>query len=452
MRGDPLVRLGPRLVIAGTHSGVGKTTVATGLMAALRHRGVRVRSAKVGPDFIDPGYHSIATGQPGRNLDPWLSGMPLIGALAGRAARGGDLLVIEGVMGLFDGAADGSSSTTADVAAALDAPIILVVDASAMAGSIAALVHGYATHDHRLRIAGVILNRVASDGHEAMLRRALEDTSTAVLGVMRRDDQLVWRERHLGLVPVVENRRAVRQSLGALSVVVAASCNLELIESIARQASERYVESVPMPRCVGQARIAIAGGSAFSFTYEDNIEALMAAGADLIPFDPLVDLQLPECEGMIVGGGFPEIKAAELSANLPLFEDVRRRAHSGMTIWAECGGLLWLCRSLDGHPMVGVVGADATMTEKLTIGYRTATTTTRTPIGAAGTCLKAHEFHYSTIEPHGSALQLEAFNETALAGFGGSTLLASYLHIHLGGSPKVAEALVRTAGTTTNPS
>src|SRR5258705_2422691 len=231
-----MARQGPRLVVAGTHSGVGKTTVATGLMAALRARDVRVASAKVGPDFIDPGYHAVATGRPGRNLDAWICGDDAIAPLASRAGGDSDVLVVEGVMGLFDGA-EGGQASTAHVAGLLDAPVVLVVDASAMSDSVAALVHGFATFDPAVRVAGVVLNRVGSDGHEAMLRYALASLKMPVLGALRRDDRLTWRDRHLGLVPVVERPHDVRHSVDALASVVEERCDVEELFALAATAS-----------------------------------------------------------------------------------------------------------------------------------------------------------------------------------------------------------------------
>ncbi|MDP8937472.1 MAG: cobyrinate a,c-diamide synthase, partial [Actinomycetota bacterium] len=235
--------LGPRLVIAGTSSGVGKTTVAAGLMAALRARGTVVGAAKVGPDFVDPGYHALAAGRPSRNLDPWMCGPEVIPALAARAADGADVLVVEGVMGLFDGAADpdGPASSTAHVATLLDAPVVLVVDAGAMSGSVAALVHGFATFDPAVTVGGVLLNRVGSDSHEAMLREALAPLGVPVLGVLRRSPELTWTDRHLGLVPVVERRAEVARSLAALAAVVDRSCDLEAVTALARSAPPRRV-------------------------------------------------------------------------------------------------------------------------------------------------------------------------------------------------------------------
>ncbi|MDP1804739.1 MAG: cobyrinate a,c-diamide synthase, partial [Acidimicrobiales bacterium] len=237
-----MVDLPPRLVVAGTSSGTGKTTVATGLLAALRRAGHRPAGAKVGPDFIDPGYHSLACGRPPRNLDPWMCGTSAIGPLAGRAAHDADLLVVEGVMGLFDGAADGTASSTADVALLLDAPVVLVVDASAVSRSVAAIVHGFATFDPAVPLAGVILNRVGSDAHEEQLRAALAALGVPALGALRRDDRFVWRDRHLGLVPVAEHADAVSAGLDVLADAVAAQVDLDAIVQIARGAPAASVD------------------------------------------------------------------------------------------------------------------------------------------------------------------------------------------------------------------
>ncbi|MGN6693710.1 MAG: cobyrinate a,c-diamide synthase, partial [Aquihabitans sp.] len=337
--------LGPRLVVAGTTSGSGKTSVATGLMAALRARGLDVAPAKVGPDFIDPGYHALATGRPGRNLDAWMCGPELIAPLAARAADGADVLVVEGVMGLFDGAADATPSSTADIARLLDAPVVLVVDCSSQAASVAALVHGFATYDRRIRLAGVVLNKLASASHETMVRRALAEAPepVPVLGALRRDHRLGWRDRHLGLIPVAERPDEVAGSLAALSELVAERCDLDEILRIARAAPAIETDPVPMPTQVGPARIAVAGGRAFTFSYPDNLDALEAAGAEIVAFDPLVDAALPpDVDALVVGGGFPEVMVEQLAANEPLRSDVRAKIARGLVVWAECGGLLWL--------------------------------------------------------------------------------------------------------------
>ncbi|MPY95099.1 MAG: cobyrinate a,c-diamide synthase [Acidimicrobiia bacterium] len=436
--------LAPRVVIAGTHSGVGKTTIATGLMAALRARGLRVGAAKVGPDFIDPGYHALATGRPGRNLDPWMCGSEAIAPLAGRAGHSCDVLVVEGVMGLFDGAADGTQSSTADVAIGLDAPIVLVVDAASASTSIAAVVHGFATFDPRVRLAGLVLNQVASDSHEAMLRAAISPLGIPVVGVLRRDPGIGWRDRHLGLVPVIERPAEVTASLTRLAALLEAHCDLDAVLAIARHAPATTTAPPPAPAHVGDARIAVAGGPAFSFTYADNLEMLRSAGAELVEFDPCTDDCLPDgCTGLIAGGGFPEVYVDALSENAPLLTDVRGRVDDGLVVWAECGGLVWLSQGLDGRRLAGVVDAHAVMGDQVTLGYRKATTRVDSPLGAAGTTLRGHEFHYSTVEPAGDALLLTGRRGLSRAGFANECLLASYLHVHLGARPDVAEHVVR---------
>jgi cobyrinic acid a,c-diamide synthase len=439
------VQLGPRLVVAGTHSGVGKTTVATGLLAALAAAGHRVAAAKVGPDFIDPGYHALACGRPPRNLDPWLCGAGAVGPLAGRAANGADLLVVEGVMGLFDGAGDGEVSSTADVAALLGAPVLLVIDAAALAGSAAALVHGFATYDERIDVAGVVLNRVGSDGHEVMLREAVEATGVPVVGALRHDDRLTWRDRHLGLVPVAEEPEAVRASLRRLAEAVREQVDLAAVVALAERAPARVVDPVPRPAPGPSVRVAVATGRAFTFLYTDTVEALVAGGAEVVPFDPLYDPALPDgVDGVLAGGGFPEVFGEQLAANGPMLASIRRAVAGGTPVWAECGGLLWLCRSLDGRPMAGVVPADAAMTDRLTLGYREATTTVASPLGPAGTSLRGHEFHHAVTMPAGEALALRSRFGSGRSGFATPTLLASFLHHHPGGDPGIVESFLAT--------
>ena len=446
-----MVTLGPRLVVAGTHSGVGKTTVATGIMAALARRGLSVAAAKVGPDFIDPGYHGLATGRPSRNLDAWISGPDAVAPLAARAGEGADVLVVEGVMGLFDGAAeDGGAASTAHVAGLIDAPVVLVVDAAALSGSVAALVHGFGSFDPSVRLAGVVLNRVGSDGHEAMLREALTPLAVPVVGVLRRDERLAWRDRHLGLVPVVEQQTLVRRSLDRLATAIASSCDLERLLVLAHEAPRRTVAPLPAADRVAPVKVAVAGGPAFSFVYPDNLERLAEAGAELVPFDPLSDATLPEdAGGLYVGGGFPEVYAEGLSANRPLLRDLRARISDGMATWAECGGLLWLARSLDGLPLAGVLDTTTTMTGRLALGYRHGQVLRPCPLGLPGTGLRGHEFHYSTATPAGDALSLESRFGGGKGGFATTTLLASYLHLHLATRPDLAEAFVRCAARTT---
>lgn len=442
-----MARLGPRIVISGTHSGVGKTTVATGLMAALRRRGLHVASAKVGPDYIDPGYHSVATGRPGRSLDAWLAGHELLAPLAADAVVGADVLVIEGVMGLFDGSAQpGCDGSTAEIARLLGAPVILVVDAGAMSGSVAAVVHGFATLDPAVQLAGVILNQVGGPGHTELLREALVPLGVPIVGVLEHDDRLSWRERHLGLVPVAEDRPRVAEAIDRVAAAIAEAVDVDAVLALARAAVPTEVGALPHARTVGAARIALAGGAAFNFVYPENLALLEQAGAELVLFDPLTDTTLPrECHGMYAAGGFPEVFGEALAANARLLEDVRAAIERGMVVWAECGGLMWLARELDGHRLVGAIPADAHMTESLSIGYRSAVTSLDTPLGPAGTELRGHEFHRSVIDPAGTALELSSRFGTSTAGFGSPTMLASYLHQHLAATPELAERFVAAA-------
>jgi len=442
-----VARLGSRLVVSGIGSGVGKTTFATGLMAALRHRGLRIASAKVGPDFIDPGYHAVATGRPGRTLDAWLSGEELLAPLAASAGQDVDILVVEGVMGMFDGSGQpGVDGSTADVARRLGAPVVLVVDVWAMAQSVAAVVHGFRTFSPDVHVAGVVLNRVAGEGHATLCKEALAPLGVPVLGEIPRDEGLEWRERHLGLVPVAEQRDDVAKAVDRIAAIVTAHCDLEALVAVARGAEARTVAPLPEARRVGRARVGLAAGPAFNFVYPENLALLEQAGAELLPFDPLVDRSLPDgCSALYFGGGFPEVFGAELADNHSLKGHVAAAVSSGVTTWAECGGLLWLCETLDDLPMVGAVRARASMTERLTIGYRTAVTAVESPLGPKGTRLRGHEFHRSTTDPSGDALELSDRFGAGPAGFATATMIASYLHQHLASTPEVVERFVATA-------
>ena len=421
-------------------------------MAALSARGFRVSAAKVGPDFIDPSYHALATGRASRSLDVFLSGESLVPALAAAGARDTDIMVIEGVMGLFDGSSvPGVDGSTAAVSQLLDAPVILVVDASAMSGSVAAVVHGFVTLDPRTRVVGVIVNQVGSAGHEELLREALAPLGLPVLGALHRDDALVWRERHLGLVPVAEQPDEIRASLRRLADVIDRTLDLDAIVGLARSAPPRHVTDAPRANPVGHCRLAVCDGPAFSFVYRENLELLSQAGAEIVTFDPLREPHLPEgCDALYVAGGFPEVYAMALADNQSLLDDVRRQVGAGMTTWAECGGYLWLSESLDGVPMAGVLrGVHARMTERLTLGYRTANTLTDSFFGPAGLELRGHEYHHSVASPSGDGLELTGRFATGVGGVVTATLFASYLHQHLSSRPELAENFVRSAAAST---
>jgi cobyrinic acid a,c-diamide synthase len=442
-----------RLVIAGTSSGAGKTTVACGLIGALRRAGLTVQGFKVGPDYIDPSYHALASGRPGRNLDAFLSGPELIAPLVRHGSAGADVAVIEGVMGMFDGASGrGELASTAHVAKLLHAPVVLVVDAEAMARSAAAIVHGYRTFDPDVDVAGVIFNRVGSDHHEELLREATADLGVPVLGALRRDDRVIAPERHLGLVPAGERADRTRAALDALAQAAARYVDLDAMQRLARGASslegpvwspEPNEETVP-------ARIAIARGPAFAFHYEENLELLAAAGAEIVPFDPIADERLPEgADALVLAGGFPEIFGAELEANARLRADVAAFAESGRPILAECGGLLYLGADLDGRGMCGVLPARGRMTGRLTLGYREATVATATPWLDPGESVRGHEFHYSTVEPIGAgapfAWRLSARGTTRAEGVVRGAVQASYLHVHWAAHRDLARRFVRAA-------
>ncbi|MFJ1893944.1 MULTISPECIES: cobyrinate a,c-diamide synthase [unclassified Streptomyces] len=456
----------PRLVIAAPSSGSGKTTVATGLMAAFAARGLAVSPHKVGPDYIDPGYHTLATGRPGRNLDAYMCGPDLVAPLFAHGARGCDLAVVEGVMGLYDGASgQGELASTAQVAKVLRAPVVLVVDASSQSRSVAALVHGFASWDPQVRIGGVILNKVGSDRHEALLRDALEESGLPVLGVLRRAEQVAVPSRHLGLVPVAERRGDAVGAVGAMREQVVAGCDLDALMALARTAPALPGEvwdavaaigacggPVPPPSSTGGRGpvVAVASGPAFTFSYTEHTELLTAAGAEVVPFDPLRDEALPPgTRALVIGGGFPEVYAAELSANTALRKAVAALAESGAPVSAECAGLLYLARSLDGLPMCGVLDAEARMSKRLTLGYREAVAVSDSVLAAPGTRVRGHEFHRTVLEPGAGADPAWGMHqpERRVEGFVRGGVHASYLHTHWASVPGMARRFVeRCAG------
>ncbi|KQV75055.1 cobyrinic acid a,c-diamide synthase [Aeromicrobium sp. Root344] len=433
----------PRLVIAAPASGHGKTTVATGLMAALSRAGHDVSGHKVGPDYIDPGYHALATGKPGRNLDPHLVGEERLVPLLLHGAHGADLAIIEGVMGLYDGQIGGEGfASTAHVATVTRTPVVLVVDISHASRSIAALVQGMVAFDPSVRIVGVILNKAGSPRHAGEVVSALESTGLPVLGVLQRDDGIVAPSRHLGLVPAAERDDAAH-ALDRLAAQIAEKIDLDQLLALARSAPDLDAEPWDATREIvapneGQPVVAMAGGRAFTFRYAETEELLRAAGCDVVTFDPLADEALPErTAGLYLGGGFPEVHAAALSANTPLRAALRAAVDSDMPTYAECAGLLYLCRSVDGLPMVGALDAEAVMTPRLTLSYRTAIVPTDQLTGVAGTRVTGHEFHRTTVTP--SSADAAWLVDGQPHGFGSSTLHASYLHTHWAGHPQMAQ-------------
>lgn len=490
----------PRFVVAAPASGCGKTTVACGLMAAFRARGLAVSGHKVGPDYIDPGYHALATGRPGRNLDPFLCGEHLVAPLFLHGAAGADVAVVEGVLGLFDGVtpetlavlardrasngdragngdgdADGKASdhrrpnagfgSTAHVAALLDAPVVLAVDAAAAGRSVAALVTGFARFDPATNVAGVILNRVGSDRHEHLLRAALASVGMTVFGAIRRHDPVAVPARHLGLVPVQERAAAAAAAVEALSALVAEHCDLDGLLALARSAP-----ALPGPRwepaavvaggLSGRARpqrstdaarpvVAVARGPAFTFNYPEHAELLAAAGVEVAEFDPLRDERLPDrTAALMLGGGFPEVHAAELSGNDRLRREVAALAVGGAPVVAECGGLLYLSAALDGFPMCGALDVTASMTDRLTLGYRVVRAAADSVVARRGEAVRGHEFHRTVAVPESGrspAWRREMPRSTQRERRGHrdeghvvGSVVASYLHVHWAGHPVAA--------------
>ena len=441
----------PRLVVAAAASGQGKTTVSVGLMGALRAHGHAVAPAKCGPDYIDPGYHELATGRPSRNLDPWLTSPELVAPLFLRGClhpKPADVAVIEGVMGLFDGrlGADGFAST-AHVAALTDSPVLLVVDISSAARTVGALVRGLATHDPAVRVAGVVLNKAGSDRHAAEVRRAVEQQGYPVLGVLPRDAGISAPSRHLGLVPASE-RHDAQASLDRLAEQTAQHIDIDAVFEIACTAPQLDAEPWAPPVVDRPARrVAVAGGRAFTFHYAETADMLAAAGCEPVRFDPATDRELPSgTAGLYLGGGFPEAHLGALATNTRLLAQVRDAVSSGLPTVAECAGLLYLCESLDGRPMAGVLPARAAMQPRLTLGYRDATLTVDTLLGPAGTTVRGHEFHRTRTDPgHGTAAAWHF--PSGPEGFaldpartGRATVHASYLHTHWAGAPQLAAA------------
>jgi cobyrinic acid a,c-diamide synthase len=468
----------PRVLIAAPGSGHGKTMVTTGVMAALRDSGLEVSPHKVGPDYIDPSYHAAACGRAGRNLDPYLQGEQRVSALLLHGAvtpKVADIAVIEGVMGLFDGAiGTGGFSSSAHVAALVQAPVVLVVDCAAVARSVGAIVHGFSRFDDTVRVAGVILNNVASPRHEAEARHGVAETGVPVLGVVPRLPEVVVPSRHLGLIPVAEHQPAALEAVAALAVMAQTYIDLDALVELAGTAPDLEVQpwdpvaevtaaangpAVPATAAGGSGRpsvrpprIAVAGGAAFSFGYAETSELLVAAGAEVVGFDPLHDDSLPSgIAGLLIGGGFPEVHAGDLAANAPLRRAIRQFADDGGAISAECAGLLYLGRELDGAPMCGVLPLSGRMGPRLTLGYRTAVALSDNVLCVEGQRVTGHEFHRTQIDLDSDGASqaawawLDGAGERATEGLTSGAVHASYLHVHWAGHPAMAARFVSLA-------
>ena len=449
----------PRLILAAPMSGNGKTTITTALIAAFAARGLRVAPFKVGPDYIDPTYHALAAGRASRNLDAWMLPEERVRQLFAHATRDADLALIEGVMGLFDGfSGDDDTGSTAHVARILDAPVLLVLDVSAMARSAAAIVRGMRDFDPRVRVAGVILNRVGGENHARMVKDAIEsEIGVPVVGYLARDDALNLPERHLGLIPTLEPGRW-RTWLDAARAKIAATVDLDQVLELARHAPQLpitdYDPFTPSPGVL-HATIAVARDAAFNFLYEDNLDLLRAAGADITFFSPLHNSALPRgTRAIYLCGGFPEIYAAELAANVAMRDAIRAAPRAGIPIYAECGGLMYLTEEIVDlesamHAMVGILPGRSVMTRRLALGYRTARAARDSWLWRADETIRGHEFHYSTWEdrptdlaPAYELLPNEFQREVRTEGAQIGNVFASYVHLHFLARPELAARLV----------
>jgi cobyrinic acid a,c-diamide synthase len=447
------------VVIAGERSGSGKTTITLALLAALRQQGHTVQSFKVGPDYIDPMFHAFATNRPCYNLDAVLTSADYLPQCFTNHTQDVDYAVVEGVMGLFDGAAEPAGyGSTAAIAKHLNLPVILVVDCRSMSQSIAALVHGYRSLDPELNLIGVILNRVGSDRHLEILTAALEPLHVKIFGVFRRVDEISLPDRHLGLIPTDELPE-LRQVMARLADLGQAGFDWEQLMpwlGVDLTTPQVLTEPPPNPQFWGnrKPRIAIARDAAFNFYYADNLELLETLGAELVYWSPLHDRTVPEnIQGLYFGGGFPEMFAAQLSDNKIVIQTIQRLIHAGIPTYAECGGLMYLSQAITDfegkqYPMVGTLPTTAIMGNRLTLGYRSAIAQAATPIVQPGQFLRGHEFHRSTlaIDPSEPLFQLHRSTqingapptgEPLWEGWHQPNLHASYLHLHWGATPEL---------------
>jgi cobyrinic acid a,c-diamide synthase len=448
----------PRLLISATGSGAGKTTAAIALMGALRARGMRVAAFKCGPDYLDPTYHRRATGSPAHNLDGWIMDRASVLATFARAAADADIAVIEGMMGLFDGASPTSDEgSSAEIARWLAAPVLLVVDASGMARSVAAVAHGFGHFDPQLQLGGLICNRVGSRGHLDLLRAA--STEVRVLGGFPVEARLAFPERHLGLLSAEHNNIA-QPLFDAWAEMASQWLDLDGIVTLAQSAPalDASAEVELWPRDVAsplRCRIGIAYDDAFHFYYEDNLRRLEAAGADLVRFAPTRETRLPDVDGLYFGGGYPEALAAELSGNRPMIDAVRVFARSGGPIYAECGGLMYLSdgiRTLERRtwPMLGLIAGEAVMAERLqALGYVDVETRGESILGPAGMRMRGHQFRYSTLTPPPQQIERvyevrPRWGEPFAEGYSTGNVLASYVHVHWASNPRAAEGFAHS--------
>lgn len=438
----------PGLLIAAPSSGSGKTSLTLGLMAALKRQGLVVAPFKIGPDYIDPGHHAAICGRASHNLDSWFCSKLQVRDTFGTGGVGADLAIVEGVMGLFDGVSgDCEDGSSAQIAKWLGLPVILLVDARSQARSFAALVKGFCDFDPQLQIAGVIANRIGSARHAQLLQEAMASTPglPPLLGCLPRQEDIALPERHLGLVTAEDLSGNHGEKLADW---VEQHLDLKQLQRLA-SSSVRVATEEPKPAAEKKLRIGVARDRAFCFYYPENLALLEQAGAQLVVFSPLTDPCLPEgLDGIYLGGGYPELHAEQLSGNIELRQQIRQQAENGLPIYAECGGFMYLCRAIDEKPMCDVFPANAKMLAKRrALGYRQLDLIAATPLGPVGTQVRGHEFHYSEVEMPDSiepcyALSRRGGEQLGREGYRINNVLGSYVHLHFGSNPQVAENFV----------
>ena len=442
----------PRIVLAGVSSGVGKTTIVTGLTGLLHRQGLSVQPFKVGPDYIDPGFHAKAAGRDSYNLDTWLVPEERLAFTFASLSKGADLSIIEGVMGLYDGGSKGVSST-AEIAKLLQAPVVLIINCQSIGTSAAAIALGYKSYDPEVCFAGVILNKLGSDKHEAMIRDAMKEIGIPVLGALHRDQELKTPERHLGLTPVteIETKDLIRHMEDDAEKALSLSSLLQAAQS----APDLEIPEESLQEEIHPVRIGVARDPAFTFYYPTSLSALEKRGAELVPFSPIHDREIPDVDGLVFGGGFPEMFLTELSQNHTMIESIQAAAKQGLPVYAECGGLMYLCREITGfngerYPMAGLVPAVCRMEKTLQrVGYVTASPLRKSICSVPGETLRGHEFHFSTLLPDREdfpwAYELRGTRqkEAHKEGYAAGSVIASYLHMNFDGNPEAARHFIQ---------
>lgn len=447
-----------KVVISGTQSGSGKTLISLAIMAALTRRGLNVQPFKCGPDFIDPGLHRAVTGNNSKNLDGWMLGQAACidifnTAMSPSDQAQPDIAVIEGVMGLFDGASGSNDAgSTAQIAKWLDAPVLLVIDGRSMARSFAAIAHGFTTFDPKIAFAGCIANKVGSENHRSLISEAMQTycPEVALTGCMPRNENLTIPSRHLGLMTAEEGILSF-QRINLLAQWAEENMNLdELLESLPQHSAAPPCTKSPSPVI----RLGVAQDNAFCFCYPDNLRILEQAGAEIVPFSPLDDTKLPDnIDGLYLPGGYPELYAERLSLNASMRSAIATFSNSGKPVYAECGGFMYLTQSItttdSTYPMCGVFSTHCTMDKRFrALGYRQVTTAADSILGEKGTIARGHEFHYSFTEESGEYNSIYTVTDrkdqpTDTAGFYTNNTLGSYVHLHFASQPKLAKALIQ---------